>query len=132
MSRGILGGILGTGNQEAVSTADPLGSAHHEAWSNGLKVNGDAGGALGAGGVDGAGAGAGVGAGGVAVRCEPGVMLPSQPVNPVSRPGRWNSDEATSVGVIELRSLGEPDEPANNVASVAPWNRANCTAGELR
>ena len=72
----------GTGQAE-VSRAWPLESTSQEAWSNGLNVNGD----FGAAGAVGVREASGVGAG-AAVRCEPGVMLPSHWVSPVSSPGR--------------------------------------------
>ncbi len=98
-------------------------STSHEARSNGLNVNGDFGAVGGAEGVVGAGA---------AVRREPGVMLPSHWVKPVSSPGRVNRVDDTAVEVNEVRSLGFPDEGKKMSVSAEPCSWAIRTAGEER
>jgi hypothetical protein len=99
-----------------VSRARPLESTSQEARSNGLNVNGDFGAAGGVGvpgGVEGVDAGA-------AARCEPGVMLPSHWVSPVSSPGRVKSVDDTAVEVNEFRSLGFPVVGAKSVDNAEP------------
>ena len=91
-----------------MSTAEPFGSFHHDAWSNGLNE------------YCGRGTTTPVPvfvpswapgfAGGAVVRAEPGVAVPSHCDRPVSKPGRWYSVYAAAVDVND----GDDDPPPNN------------------